>query len=339
MTLGTILGASFRVMRRNPSTTLVPGLLLAVLLAITSSLGVAAYFGTMERLAMAASPSDAEAMLGGGILVAALAALATGALATAAGALLQGLIVGEVARGTIGEKLRLGRLWSMYRGRFAPLIGYTVLLVLAIGLGIGIVFAVIIGLTVATAGSAPDTNAVIGTVLAAFGVMVLGLLGGLVLWAWLSTKLAFVPAAIVLERLPIRAAVVRSWRLTRRSFWRVFGILLLVQAMIYVATQIVSTPVSMVAMLGTSLLDPTGATAYDAFGAMNGVMIASYAVTSIVSGIGLVVQSATSSLLYLDLRMRREGLDLELSRYVEARQAGDPLPDPYLPHAVGAPAP
>jgi membrane-anchored glycerophosphoryl diester phosphodiesterase (GDPDase) len=159
------------------------------------------------------------------------------------------------------------------------------------------------------------------------------MLGAAVLWAWLGTKLAFVPAAIVLERLPVRAAIARSWRLTRRSFWRVFGILLLVAAMIYIATQIVSTPVSLVLFLSTSLVDPTGASSSspDALlGAMTGTTVAVYAVTSIVQGIGLVVQSATSSLLYLDLRMRREGLDLQLARYVEARQTGVPLPDPYL---------
>jgi hypothetical protein len=29
--------------------------------------------------------------------------------------------------------------------------------------------------------------------------------------------------------------------------------------------------------------------------------------------------------------MRREGLDMQLGRYLEAKQAGIALPDPYLP--------
>ncbi|MCU1402338.1 MAG: integral rane protein, partial [Microbacteriaceae bacterium] len=46
--------------------------------------------------------------------------------------------------------------------------------------------------------------------------------------------------------------------------------------------------------------------------------------------IGAVVQSATVARLYIDLRMRKEGLDLERARFVEARQAGaTDLPDPY----------
>jgi len=31
--------------------------------------------------------------------------------------------------------------------------------------------------------------------------------------------------------------------------------------------------------------------------------------------------------------MRKEGLDLELQRHVEARDAGQPVGDPYLPAA------
>jgi len=55
-------------------------------------------------------------------------------------------------------------------------------------------------------------------------------------------------------------------------------------------------------------------------------------VISVVFGaIALVAQSATPALLYIDIRMRKEGLDLELLRFVEARQTGDTsVVDPYL---------
>jgi hypothetical protein len=49
-----------------------------------------------------------------------------------------------------------------------------------------------------------------------------------------------------------------------------------------------------------------------------------------------VVQSAAVALVYLDLRMRKEGLDLELARYVESVAQGGDVPDPYLaPIAFG----
>ncbi len=57
------------------------------------------------------------------------------------------------------------------------------------------------------------------------------------------------------------------------------------------------------------------------------------------------MQSSATALIYIDLRMRKEGLDVELVRFVEARQAGDAsVPDPYLlrsgehvPAAAGSP--
>ena len=42
-----------------------------------------------------------------------------------------------------------------------------------------------------------------------------------------------------------------------------------------------------------------------------------------------MVQAALVAVIYIDLRMRKEGLDLELERYVELRDAGQPVGDPY----------
>jgi hypothetical protein len=339
MTLGTILGASFQVMRRNPRTTLVPGLIVALVLAITLSIGLAAFVGAVSRIGTTTSGQDASALAAGSLAIGLIVLLAGGVLTTVATAILQAIIVSEVARGTVGEKLRLGQIWAATRGRFGAVIGYTALLILAVVVGFVIFYAVLVGVTVAaTAGAAgsssfPDAGSFAGLMLATFGIMILGFLGGAALWLWLSTKLAFVPAAIVLERLPVSAAIARSWRLSRGYFWRTLGILLLVQTMVYIATQVASAPASIFAYLGVSFLDPTGGAVGD--GAVIGVVVVVlvFLLTSVVSAIGMVVVSATSSLLYLDLRMRKEGLDLELARFVEARQTGAQVPDPYLPRA------
>jgi membrane-anchored glycerophosphoryl diester phosphodiesterase (GDPDase) len=211
-----------------------------------------------------------------------------------------------------------------------------VLLVLAIVLGFALFYALIIGVTLATVsvgGSDTSTGSIMGAVFATFGVTLLAFLGGAALFLWLSTKLAFVPAAIVLEKFSVGRAIARSWTLTRGYFWRTLGILLLVEVMVWIATNIVAVPLQLVLSLGATLLDPTGAGSVspDAVGAGAAVaLIVSYAIVSIVSAIGMVLISATWSLLYLDLRMRKEGLDLELARFVEARQTGADVADPYL---------
>ena len=66
-----------------------------------------------------------------------------------------------------------------------------------------------------------------------------------------------------------------------------------------------------------------------------GTYIVIYSISGIVSvvvgAIGLVMQSAGVALIYIDIRMRKEGLDLELLHYVEAKQAGTAgVDNPYL---------
>lgn len=340
LTLGPILGASFQVMRRNPRATLGPALILSVLLTIVTAVGLTAYVGAISRIDFAGNADDAEALAAGSIVVSLLVLVLGGGALTVATAVLQAVIVTEVARGTVGEKLKLGQLWAKAKGRIGAVVGFTLLLILAALVGITIFFGIILAITAATVASTSSLgpNDVLGATLATVGIILLGYLGAGVLAAWLGTKLAFVPAAIVLERLPIRAAIVRSWTLTRGYFWRTLGIQLLVAVMISFASQVVTVPVSLVLSLGTTLLIPTGGTT-DPTAAMAPIVIGlvlTSAIVALVTAVGLVLQSATASLLYLDLRMRKEGLDLELLRFVEAREGGVEVADPYLPHAQPA---
>jgi hypothetical protein len=339
MTLGPILAASFQVMRRNPRATLGPALIISVVLAIVTAIGVTAYVGAISRIAYAGNAADADALAAGSLVVSVLVLLLGGAAITVATAVLQALIVTEVARGTVGEKLRLGQLWAKARGRLGAVIGYTLLLILGAAIVITLLFGLIAVVTAAAmSGTTSSSSNFAGSMVAVFGVVIVGYLGAAAVALWLGTRLAFVPAAIVLERLPIRAAVVRSWTLTRGYFWRTLGIQLLVAVMISFATQIVTFPVSLILSLAMTLVIPTGGSSTP--GEMTApaiiALVLSSAVVAVVTAVGLVLQSATASLLYLDLRMRKEGLDLELLRYVEARQTGAEVADPYLPRPYAA---
>jgi membrane-anchored glycerophosphoryl diester phosphodiesterase (GDPDase) len=342
MTLGPILAGSFQVMRRNPRATLGPALILSVVLTIVTAIGVTAYVGAISRVAYAGNADDADALAAGSLVVSLLVVLLGGAAVTVATAVLQALIVTEVARGTVGEKLRLGQLWAKARGRLGAVVGYTVLLILGAAIVITLFFGIIAGIVAVTitGTTSPSSPGFVGGMFATFGVVILGYLGGAAVALWLGTKLAFVPAAIVLERLPIRAAIARSWTLTRGYFWRTLGIQLLVSVMISFATQIVTIPVSLILSLATTLVIPTGASSTPAEMTAPAIiaLVVSSAIVAVVTAVGLVLQSATASLLYLDLRMRKEGLDLELLRFVEAREAGVDVADPFLPHPHAAAA-
>lgn len=325
LTLGTILSATFQVMRRNPMPTFGFALLLTGVASIAALLIVGAVtFFAFDRVARA-SAEDQEAIASGGVALGIVAVLVTIVLQLLTTALVEGIVSLEVSRGTLGERMRFRGLWRRMRGR----VGAVVAWVMAIGFGsiliIGIVVLMLFGI-----GSLGDAGIAAAVVL---GVLIV--LGGIVVSVWLGTKLAMVPAIIVIERRSMVGAVRRAWSLTRGYFWRSFGIIALVGVIYQVASQIVVQPFSLVLSLLLGLLgtgDPD---------TLIVVIIVIYGVflllTLVVGAIGVVMISATVSLLYIDLRMRKEGLDLELIRFVEARAGGDDtVPDPFS--IVGAAA-
>ncbi|HEX7835406.1 MAG TPA: hypothetical protein VF479_08065, partial [Pseudolysinimonas sp.] len=185
LTLGPILAASFQVMRRNPRATLGPALILSVILAVVTALGLTAYVGALTRVTYAANPDDAETLLAGSAAVAlALVLLGGGAIAVAT-AVLQAIIVTEVARGTVGEKLRLGQILGRIRGRIGAVIGYTVLVIVAAAVAVAIFFGIIVAITTLAVSSGPssggDYGALLGAMLATVGLTLLGYLGALVI--------------------------------------------------------------------------------------------------------------------------------------------------------------
>jgi hypothetical protein len=318
-TFGEVLSASFQVFRRNPRTTFGTALLAqVVLLLVTVAAAGGSAFLAFSRVEQAL-PQDRDAVTAGAVATVALATLVPVLLTVVVSALLQGLFVLETSRQLLGERLRLGGLWTLAKGRVGALAGWSALLTLAYLVAAGVVVGVIaIGVVV---GTGPSLGVGIGVgVLLGLGLLVLG--------AWLTVKLSLVPSALMLERMPLRAAVARSWSLVRGSFWRTFGIVALVFVMIQIATQVVTAPFSLLFGVFGSLISPTGDLDGSAVAAVAYVL--TIAVSAVVTAIGSVVQAASIGLVYVDRRMRTEGLDLELVRHVEARGRGQAdLPDPW----------
>lgn len=343
LTLGTLLGASFQVMRRNPRPTFGFALLLAAIVSVISVFAIAGVgFLLFSRPLSAGNDEDAMTLAAGGVfggfLVAFLVPLA---LSLVAYSILQGIIALEVARGTLGEKLKLAGLWRWAKGRIGALIGWSVLLAAA-----AVVYFLIVAFIVGALTAGFFASTALGGEPNAGGFVLIVLMtlvfyaGFFVLAAWFGVRTVLVPSILVIERLTLGRAIARSWRLTHRSFWKTFGILLLVGLIIGTASNIITLPVQFIGGLAGGLLNPTGGTTESMMATLIGVSILLTVVSVIVGAIGLIVQSAATSLIYIDLRMRKEGLDLELARFVEARQAGDTsVPDPYLPpHHAGGPS-
>jgi len=112
-------------------------------------------------------------------------------------------------------------------------------------------------------------------------------------------RFAFLPQAIVLERTGIRAAFSRSSQLVRCSWWRVFGILLVVTLLVAVLNCVVSAAVIALVTVGNA-----SGTAWT---------VITQALSGIVNIFVQPIQLGATVLLYYDLRIRKEGFDLELA--------------------------
>src|SRR5690606_17921489 len=135
------------------------------------------------------------------------------------------------------------------------------------------------------------------------------------------------------ERTTIRAAIVRSWTLIRGRFWPALGIIVIISLTIGTIAQFVSMPFSLLGSGITSIISPTGDADPGAVIAMVVVMLIAEAVVLLIQAVGIVVQSTAVTLIYVDCRMRHEGLDIDLLEYVDKRDAGETaLADPYTPH-------
>jgi hypothetical protein len=336
-----MLGASFQVMRRNPRPTFGFALVLSGIVSVISVLGLGIAGALLiSRPFQAGSADDQMTLAAGGIVAGlVLGLLVPSALSLIAFSILQGIISLEVARGTVGEKLKLSGLWRAAKGRIAVLVGWSVLIVGAVSVFFIVVVFIITAATIGLSGVFDPDN-IGGAIGGMIGFMLLAYLAFFVLAAWLGVKTALVPSILIIERLTLGKAIRRSWQLTQKSFWRTFGILALVFAIVYFATSVITSPVQLLFMIFGGVLNPTGGTVESMAGTLIAMTAVLVVVTVIVSAIGLIVQSAATALIYIDLRMRKEGLDLELVRFVEARQAGNTsVPDPYLPRQTGAAPP
>jgi hypothetical protein len=327
---GTLLGTPFRELRRNPrpvigTALIVQAIVMIVSVIATGAVGLHAY----DRVMMAA-PADRATVLSGAVAGFLLSLLIPVALGLVGSAFLQGVIVADVARGTLGEKLTLRGLWRAARGRLGPLVGWVALLTAGI---------VVLVLSVAAIAVGALLTGQAVWIASGIALAIVSGLGAVALGVWLYIKLSLVPSVIVMESAGVRRAMARSWSLTGGFFWRVFGIQALIAVIVNAISQIATTPLGLGIGIVGGLVAPTGTSGALDAGKARTLIVVLYGITLLltllVSALTTVVQSAAVALLYIDLRMRKEGLDLRLARYVEERQTGRrEAPNPY-----GSPAP
>ena len=323
---GTLLGKAFAALRHNPKVLFGFAVVVQlVVVIVTAALLGAVMVGAFSRLNTLRQGSDEFlTILIGSTALVAVAGIAISLGSVAFSALVQGVVASDVAAAVLGDKATLGALWRRVRPVAWRLIGYALLLGVAVSALLLLLAAVTFG-GIGALGGYSETSLAIATVVA-----IHAFLGALPLGIWLNTKLLLVPSVLVLERATIRGAIVRSWRLTRGRFWVAFGVTALIGLIMGLAAQVVGMPASMLSSLFIPVIAPTGTNDASAIAGFVLAMLVPQLLIIVIQAIATVVQATGATLVYLDCRMRHEGLDQDLLAAVERRQAGQDLgSDPF----------
>ncbi|WP_328910494.1 glycerophosphoryl diester phosphodiesterase membrane domain-containing protein [Streptomyces sp. NBC_00234] len=202
-----------------------------------------------------------------------------------------------ISRSVLGRTATLSDAWAEARPRLPQLLGLTLLLSLmsAAIMTVGLLPGMLLGSTA-------------GVLLAVFGFG-----AALVVVLWLMVRFTLAAPALMLERQSILTSMRRSAKLVRGAWWRTFGILALTYLLVIVVALIIGIPFAIIAI---------GVDSGGLGDLMNGDASEFGWPFLVVSGIGEVIVSTLTypftagvmALLYVDQRIRREALDLDLAR-------------------------
>ena len=302
--LGELLDGAVALVRRYPRPALglsaavaVVSTLLNIVLALTALRPLLSFDPGTFRLN--GDTGQLDGALGG----AALGGLG-GAVVSALGTLvLTGAMTAIAGRGVLGQPLAFAQTWAQLRPVLLRLLGIACLTALYV-----------YGTAVLAVAGAVGLVAVAG--LKALLVAVPLGLGGVVLAAYLYCRLSLAPCSAVLESAGVRTSLRRSGVLVRRSWWRIFGILVLTVIISSIVAQIVQVPFLLFGAL------PSGLGSLTTSGATTGrLLVVTYIGAGVAQTVVAPFTSGVRALLYVDRRMRAEGLDVALAAAAH-QQAG-----------------
>ncbi|WP_326808400.1 glycerophosphoryl diester phosphodiesterase membrane domain-containing protein [Streptomyces sp. NBC_01775] len=297
--IGEILDGSVSTMRAHWRTALGISLAVAVITELVSAVTMGIWFSDDNELAALAdndSPSLEDidrALTGalGGLSVAVLVSMLGSVIATA-------MLTVVVSRAVLGHQITIGEAWRDSRPQLLRLLGLLVLIPLLVS---AVMFLCVLpGILAALAGSAG----------AGLALLFLGIIGGIVAGAWIWVRFCLSAPALMLEKQGVLSSMRRSAKLVRGSWWRILGIQLLAFLLVIVISSVVQLPTTVIATLvgdGGGLTSVSAATSWPSL-IINGIG------SVLASTIALPLSAGITALLYLDQRIRREALDLELAR-------------------------
>jgi len=295
LTVGELFNGAFQAVRVNPQT------MFGFAFAIMAVVGlVQAFFASSSTssLTRALSSGDTDDLVYS--LGSSMGSFVTSGLTLLATAFLSGMLALTVWDAVLGRKSSPADAWHRFSPRFVPvllatlLIGIIEFVVIVLVLLVFMIPFFLVVVNAASARSYDSASAGIGGALSIIFLMIVALI---VVACFFTVKFAFTSSAVVLEGLGPVDAIKRSWSLSKGSFWRILGRILLIGVVIGLISSVLGGIVGAILGVGANAADSVGMlVAFSAF------------VSALLSAVVIPVQSSFYTLMYLDERMRKENL-------------------------------
>jgi hypothetical protein len=309
--LGDLLDESFRLYRRYfvnfvaiAALALVPYTLLSLLVQLPLQSQIETF---QQQAASGADPFAGGSVWDffGGLAFGVLGSVGIGLLYTIfVQPLLEGALARGISQGYLDRPVSLGDSFGAALRHSLGLIGARLIPALLSGLGLALILGISVGSIALLAGVNParaDDSAAfsqIGSALALvfcmFGLIVVFGIAALLLFV----RLLFSSQAVVVEGRGPVAAIKRSWELTRGYYWRTLGYLLVIGLLVFLIGSLPATLIT----LPIQFVAPDQLQLQTVINTVVGAIL-----NIIVMPFGLIAYT----LMYYDLRIRKEGFDLE----------------------------
>jgi hypothetical protein len=221
----------------------------------------------------------------------------------------QGALTAAIADAHMDRPISFGRAYGAMFKHIGPLLGFMVLQIL---ISIGIFVPVIVVFVLAAFGvaAAGSDSGALGFGAICFACFLI--IPAILFSAYVFVRLSMVVPAIVIENLGPIEAMRRSWRLVQNYWWRTAAILLVLSILSFVIAAGPAAVIVAIVGLVTRSFDQV------MINAVSGV------VTVITAAFFVPLDLTARTLYYFDLRVRKEGFDLDTAMTQRYGQPGAP---------------
>ena len=302
LTIGDLFSGAFEAIRSNPKVLF--GFTIVIMLLVSLIASVSILVSGLGYESVINAENDPQALqqttenFANALLLQMISNLVQWLSTFAGTSILTGLLAATVSQLTVGRKLTLSEAWAMTRKRLGSLIGSFALtaLITAVPIVLWIV-AVFASIVVA------DGNRDLWwlSALAFFAIIPI-----FILMYFFQIKLLFAPMCAVLEEIGPVASLKRSWSLVKGEFWPTLGRFLLMNLLIGFIGGFLGFVIGLIGGLVTIVVTSNPTSPIGLAISMFFVMLG--------SGLLLPFSAAFETLIYTDLRIRKENFAAVLAQ-------------------------